>query len=70
MQGISQLIAKIGFGNTPSQALFTQLGYKEKGRSDVFQEIAYGCMIEDVAKQIDLVKSRMQYQALSSAWSA
>lgn len=65
MQGISQCIAKIGLANAPSQRLFLQLGYQEKGRSDIFREIAYGCMIADVVEQIDSVRSTMRYQALS-----
>ena len=65
VQGIKRFVAKIGFGNQASQTLFTQLGYREKTRSEVFQEITFECQLEDAAEQLSAVRSTVRYQAIT-----
>ncbi|EGD72067.1 N-acetyltransferase 9 [Salpingoeca rosetta] len=36
---VTKLVAKIGFSNAPSLALFERLGFKEVSRSEVFKEV-------------------------------
>lgn len=38
-QGVTRFVAKIGFANEASQALFAKLGYKAVKRSEVFKEV-------------------------------
>lgn len=38
---INRFIAKIGFGNIPSQRLFRKLGFQEESRSTVFREVTF-----------------------------
>jgi len=37
--GVTAFVAKIGFDNEPSLGLFARLGYVERSRSDIFQEV-------------------------------
>ncbi|XP_076457321.1 alpha/beta-tubulin-N-acetyltransferase 9-like [Babylonia areolata] len=46
--GMKKYVAKIGLQNGPSIRLFTQLGFTETSRSDVFQEVT---MEVDVSEQ-------------------
>mmetsp|Transcript_16438 Transcript_16438/g.39022 ORF Transcript_16438/g.39022 Transcript_16438/m.39022 type:complete len:118 (-) Transcript_16438:244-597(-) len=45
--GVSKLQAKIGESNTPSQALFRSLGFREVSRSEVFREVTFELPVDE-----------------------
>ncbi|ESO85790.1 hypothetical protein LOTGIDRAFT_195719 [Lottia gigantea] len=51
---VNKFVAKIGYGNQPSQGMFKKLGFEEVSRSDVFEEVTMELYLTDEDKMMIL----------------